>query len=138
MQASTSMTLSQSDIDKNLKLDEEKDAMKYLTESAEYSTFLFDKIAEKMVNALEESVNELCAGCRGEGTHHVLCKTNLNSNMTELFLHMWELMDINDLNEQCMDYKKYHQTKDQFSRDKNWMNYLMETFFIRYFRLITE
>ena len=40
MQASTSTTLSQSDIVKNLKLDEEKDTMKYLTESVEYFKYI--------------------------------------------------------------------------------------------------
>ena len=131
---------SQMEIDQNLKVDEEKEATKFFMEREEYLMEIVDKTTEKMINALSETVSQMCQGCQEGGiqTHHVLCKDHIITTTMVLFEHMWNEMDIEEFNEEMeTKYKRYHQNKEQFSRDKKWFEYLKEIFFIRYFR-ITE
>uniref|UniRef100_A0A7M5VDY7 Uncharacterized protein n=1 Tax=Clytia hemisphaerica TaxID=252671 RepID=A0A7M5VDY7_9CNID len=139
--SSGSQPLSQSEIDQNLKVDEEKEATKFFIEREEYLMGIVDKTTERMINALTETVNEMCKGCQEEGgaqKHHVLCKENIINTTMKLFEHMWNEMDIEEFNKQSTTkFKRHLQNKEQFSRDKNWFEYLKENFFIHYFR-ITE
>ena len=130
---------SQSDIDKNLKLDEEKEANKFLMEKEEYLMEIVDKTTEKMINVLKETVREMCKGCQNGGTqrHHVLCKEHIINTMMILFEHMWNEIDIEEFNNDLPNYKRHQQSKGQFFRDIKWFEYLKENFFIHYFR-ITE
>uniref|UniRef100_A0A7M5XPX0 Uncharacterized protein n=1 Tax=Clytia hemisphaerica TaxID=252671 RepID=A0A7M5XPX0_9CNID len=138
--SSGSQPLSQSEIDQNLKVDEEKEATKFFIEREVYLMGIVDKTTERMINALTETVNEMCKGCQEEGAqkHHVLCKENIINTTMKLFEHMWNEMDIEEFNKQSTaKFFRHLQNKEQFSRDKNWFEYLKENFFIHYFR-ITE
>uniref|UniRef100_A0A7M5WY19 Uncharacterized protein n=1 Tax=Clytia hemisphaerica TaxID=252671 RepID=A0A7M5WY19_9CNID len=96
------------------------------------------KPTERMINALTETVNEMCKGCQEGGAqkHHVLCKEHIINTTMKLFEHMWNEMDIEEFNRQSTaKFKRHLQNKEQFSRDKNWFEYLKENFFIHYFRI---
>ena len=130
--------LSQMEIDQNLKVDEEKEATKFFMERDEYFMEIVDKTTEKMINVLTETVNEMCKGCREGGvqTHHVLCKEHIITTTMILFEHMWNEMDIEEFNQELeTKYIKHLKSKEEFSSDKKWFDYLKENFFITYFRI---